>query len=337
MSDTVLVSVVIPTRNRRTLVLRAVLTALSQSYSMLEVIVVIDGPDADTANALQTLADDRIRIVQLGDNVGGSEARNVGVREARGKWIAFLDDDDEWLRQKIEKQMTLVTPSSPACTLVSCMCLERSTAVSRVVPSRLPDLEEPLALYLCRPKGLRCVPEGFQTSTLLVSRQLLLNVPFVRGLKRGQEFAWLVMVGARSDTTVRIYPEVLSFFNGGGFTDELRVSTVPNWRSLYQWVQENRDLLGPLAYSYCIATRILGDAAFCGESLRVKLSLLRECILGGSFSVKILLLSFYISFVPPSSRRKIGKFFRSIRRQLFHCIVLLPSVWKSLLLRRTNT
>src|SRR5580698_546767 len=106
------VSAVIPTRNRPALVSRAVQSVLRQTHSDIEAVVVIDGPDPETAAALEAIGDPRVRVIALAENVGGSEARNVGAREARGEWIALLDDDDEWLPEKIEKQIQSVLSSN---------------------------------------------------------------------------------------------------------------------------------------------------------------------------------------------------------------------------------
>jgi glycosyltransferase involved in cell wall biosynthesis len=98
-----LVSVVIPTRNRSTLLLRAVRSALTQTLREIEVVVVIDGEEGnDSAQALAMLEDSRVRFIALREQVGGAEARNIGIRDARSTWIALLDDDDEWLPSKLE-------------------------------------------------------------------------------------------------------------------------------------------------------------------------------------------------------------------------------------------
>jgi glycosyltransferase involved in cell wall biosynthesis len=78
-----LVSAVIPTRNRSELVVKAVQSALHQTHPPIEVIVVIDGPDPPTESALAKIHDTRVRIFLLAANVGGAEARNIGVRAAR--------------------------------------------------------------------------------------------------------------------------------------------------------------------------------------------------------------------------------------------------------------
>ena len=119
--STALVSVVIPTRNRPDLVCRAVHSAFSESYPNLEVVVVVDGPDPATVEALGALNKARLRVVALSESVGGSQARNVGAREAKGDWIALLDDDDEWLPEKIEKEMQLAK-ACPARGNVAVFC-----------------------------------------------------------------------------------------------------------------------------------------------------------------------------------------------------------------------
>ena len=111
MSSEPLVSAVIPTCNRPNLVVRAVKTALSQTYPNMEVIVVVDGPDDSTSQALGAIADPRIQIITLPQRLGGSGARNAGVQAAKGEWIAFLDDDDEWMPSKIECQLDIARRS----------------------------------------------------------------------------------------------------------------------------------------------------------------------------------------------------------------------------------
>ena len=78
------VSAVITTKNRPHEVLQAVESALSQTHQEIEVVVVLDGPQSDTAEALETVADSRLRVCALPEPVGRAEALNVGAREARG-------------------------------------------------------------------------------------------------------------------------------------------------------------------------------------------------------------------------------------------------------------
>lgn len=101
------VSVIIPTRNRRELLLRTLRTALRQDVSDLEVIVVDNGSEDGTSAALRRVGDERLRLVRH-EPLGVSGARNRGLEAARGRWVAFLDDDDLWSPRKLGRQLAAI-------------------------------------------------------------------------------------------------------------------------------------------------------------------------------------------------------------------------------------
>ncbi len=103
-----LVSVIIPTYNRAELLERAVRSVLAQTYPDFEVIIVDDASVDDTRcrmDALQ-LTSPQVRLIRHDANRGAQVARNSGIREATGEYIAFLDSDNEWLPRKLERQMS---------------------------------------------------------------------------------------------------------------------------------------------------------------------------------------------------------------------------------------
>jgi glycosyltransferase involved in cell wall biosynthesis len=108
------VSVVIPTYNREVGVRKAVESVLAQTVTGLEVIVVDDGSSDETGKRLGQLFGDRIRYYAQ-TNQGASVARNRGIAEARGEWIAFLDSDDLWERDKLEWQFKALEQFGPQC------------------------------------------------------------------------------------------------------------------------------------------------------------------------------------------------------------------------------
>jgi glycosyltransferase involved in cell wall biosynthesis len=108
------VSVVIPTYNRAAKVRKGIESVLTQTFSDLEIIVVDDGSADDTANVIAKTFGDRIRYYYQ-TNQGASAARNRGIAEARGEWIAFLDSDDEWERDKLEWQFKTLERFTPEC------------------------------------------------------------------------------------------------------------------------------------------------------------------------------------------------------------------------------
>lgn len=101
------VSVVIPTHNRLELLKRAVTSALAQTVPDLEVIVVDDGSSDGTAAWLAEQQEPRLRFLRHDTPRRAPAARNAGTRLARGEWIAYLDDDDVWYPNKLERQLQL--------------------------------------------------------------------------------------------------------------------------------------------------------------------------------------------------------------------------------------
>ncbi len=108
------VSVVIPTYNRAGTVPRAIESVLAQTVADLEVIVVDDGSSDDTGKVLGEMFGDRIGYYPQ-TNQGASVARNKGVEQARGEWIAFLDSDDLWEKEKLEWQFKALEQFGPQC------------------------------------------------------------------------------------------------------------------------------------------------------------------------------------------------------------------------------
>lgn len=109
-----LVSVVIPAYNRATIVSRAIRSVLAQAYQKWELIVVDDGSKDRTDLAVKAFADPRIRYLRHTKNRGQSAAQNTGIRSARGKYVAFLDSDDEWLPDKLAEDMKVLEAAGPA-------------------------------------------------------------------------------------------------------------------------------------------------------------------------------------------------------------------------------
>ncbi|MBI4095127.1 MAG: glycosyltransferase [Candidatus Liptonbacteria bacterium] len=105
------ISAVITTWNRSLMLKSAIASVLAQTVKDFELLVLDNGSTDDTEEVVRSFGDKRIRYVNHG-RIGISEARNRGVREAKGEFVGFLDDDDEWLPEKLEKQLALFGKSS---------------------------------------------------------------------------------------------------------------------------------------------------------------------------------------------------------------------------------
>jgi len=121
-----LVSVIVPTYNRANMLPRAIESIQKQTYKNIEIIVIANGCNDNTEEVINSLQEQYNNIVFLNfkESLGGAEARNKGLDIAKGEFIAFLDDDDEWLENKLEKQLEILK-NSDYC-IVGCNYLKVS-------------------------------------------------------------------------------------------------------------------------------------------------------------------------------------------------------------------
>ncbi len=119
MQDDELVSVVLPVHNGAATIDETLRSVRSQTYRNLEILVVDDGSLDETFQvvARHAAADARIRLLRQA-NLGVAAARNNGIAQARGKVVAFVDADDLWAKEKIEKQIAALRAAGPRCALV---------------------------------------------------------------------------------------------------------------------------------------------------------------------------------------------------------------------------
>lgn len=221
-----LVTAIIPTTGRPS-VRRAVASALRQS-AVTEVLVVLDDPDGFT-QLTRRLEGLHCAIVRASGRRGAAAARNLGVQFAETEYVAFLDDDDEWVTDKTQVQLR----EADAETAVSSRAMLVG-ASSRIAPERLyhPGLGS-LADYVLDRSSLQLRQHFMQTSTLLCSREVALQTPWAENLPRHQDWDWLIRLQA-AGITVRQRPEVLVKVTQGSPGS---ISKKPDWRASRAWLQ----------------------------------------------------------------------------------------------------
>ena len=146
MSGNPRVSVVVPTLRRPALLLRALGSVFRQTVTDIEIIVVVDGPDPATQDALKGVDDTRMRVISNERSLTAAGARNAGAAIARGDWIAFLDDDDEWLPNKLEAQLAM--GGAQPSVLVSCLSHVITPIATYTWPRVIYDNSTPIDEYL---------------------------------------------------------------------------------------------------------------------------------------------------------------------------------------------
>jgi glycosyltransferase involved in cell wall biosynthesis len=259
----VTVSVVIPSRNRPGLVGRAVRSALGQTLRDVEAVVVLDGKDPASVAELGRIEDPRLRVVELPESVGAQEARNAGVEASRGEWVAFLDDDDEWRPEKLDKQVAAARASGLARPIVSCALVSRTPSGEEVWPKRGPHPGETVAQYLFRRHPNELAEIRLQTSTLLTRRDLLGEVRW-RPCAH-DEWDLLLRAAAVEGAGLVHVDEPLTIWTADAGRDRLSYKLTRGWRATAEWFREVRPLVDEESYaSFLLSTlslwaRLRGD------------------------------------------------------------------------------
>ncbi|MGF1514131.1 MAG: glycosyltransferase family 2 protein [Elainellaceae cyanobacterium] len=164
-------SIIIPTYNRPRLLPLAVQSALSQTAQDLEV-VVVDDASREPASLPE---DPRLRVIRLEEGVGGAGARNVGTREARGRWVTYLDDDDRLTPNMAEVSLSALesTTVSPPVGVIS--AIQKVNEHGEQLSTRIPPA--------LRPKGKHFFLEPLESGhsyntkqTLVVERDVVLGI-----------------------------------------------------------------------------------------------------------------------------------------------------------------
>ncbi len=205
-------SVVLPTYNRARFLRRSIGSVLAQSFRDLELIVVDDASTDETPEVVRGIDDARIRYTRCPENRGGAAARNVGISAARGRYVAFQDSDDEWLPEKLRKQMDLFAGAAPEIGMVFCgtrVLVERGDGSTSRVGESIPERMEEFPRSV-----LRGVPSGCSLQGLVVRAELLHEIEgFDGALPSQQDWDLFIRLSRRCRATA--VPEVLVVWHRG--------------------------------------------------------------------------------------------------------------------------
>jgi glycosyltransferase involved in cell wall biosynthesis len=306
-ASSAIVTAVIPTAARSRLVVRAVESALAQTLRDIEVVVVLDGPDRVTAKALEKIDDPRLRRVERPRRGGAGAARNSGVRAATTRWIAFLDDDDTWMPEKLAVQLAAALASGLAHPIVSGrVAVGDGSSGTRVWPRRLPRRGESLGDYMLVRRGLFWGEALVHTSTLLAERELLEDVPFREDIPRHEDLDWLLRAIRVPGAGVVFPPGESPVATWSVDSDRPRSSRAGDWRDSLAWARHARPLISRRAYASFALTLVAAHAAR-ERSAEGLWRLPWEAFRHGRPGPRDLLLFAGIWLVPEAVRERLGR------------------------------
>lgn len=261
------VSVIMPAYQAAATLERALRSIANQTVKPREVLVVDDGSaDGSYERALACaplMQGVALRVFRQA-NSGPGAARNRALAEARGRWIAFLDADDEWLPRKLERSLAVM--AEKGVTMVAHDIFEISTAGEKTVDCRSRWLTNPADPF--RTLFLR----GFiSSSTVVVPREVLCAVGgFDSGLRSAQDYELWLAVLARIGASFELFAEPLLryYLFEGGITSNVGLRRACNLRILRRHAANLRALPGPALRPFLERLAIIHLEAFRGHRAR---------------------------------------------------------------------
>ena len=288
-----LVSVVIPTYKRPTDLQRAVRTALAQTMRDIEILVVIEPDDSEALPALTAFNDERIRPVMSPAKRGPGIARDIGVDFSTATWIAFLDDDDEWLPTKLERQ--LAQSPDPAKTISMTLSYVVGDHGTVVLPSKAYDGQEPFDCWMFdRKRWFGARTSMIQPTSLMIPRALFKTLRF--GADQHEEWEFMIRAINELGYTLLTVPEPLVVFY---------VGRVYSWEGSVRWIKKMRPFVEPRSRSGFLLT-VVTQGLPSKDRNSIFARLLFESIRHGRPTPRQLLAFGLIWAVPQSSAENSG-------------------------------
>ncbi|AXI67136.1 glycosyltransferase family 2 protein [Streptococcus suis] len=227
------ISVVIPTIGRTNLLERAIKSVLKQTVEVVEIIVVVDGKSEEVNLLCRRLENKKIKVFQLGSSHGGSYARNYGINQAKGKWVALLDDDDEWFDNKLEKQIQLIHSYNNSVDMIfSQLVTYNKNGKKQILPRKKWKKHYRIDEYLFTPSFGKYA--GYiQTSSILAKKELFVDFPFTNGLPKHQDWDWLLKIQSKDDLIIDCVEQPLLYYHQD---ISASVGKVNKWRESKKWI-----------------------------------------------------------------------------------------------------
>jgi glycosyltransferase involved in cell wall biosynthesis len=280
------VSIIIPAYNASLYLQRAIESVLKQTFENFELIIVNDGSIDNTEDIVKRFQkkDKRIRYIQHDKNRGSSEARNTGIKTAKGKYVAFLDSDDEWLENKLEKQLEVF--KNPQINVVTCWAYWVDEIKNKTSIYAVPYFDDSLP-YILRENYLLSNPSGVVLKKSVIKKVGLFDNSLI--FVEDWDY-WIRIIENGYNFYVISQPLLKYFFSKGNLTNTLLI--LKKAQNIEKILQKHKQYYKKYSYIYALKLRELGHLFCLGGDLKNGRKYLQKAIFHNSYKA---ILNFFIS------------------------------------------
>lgn len=289
-------SIVIPSFNRSHAISRAVRSALDQTFQDFEILVIDDGSTDDTRDVVCGVSDPRVKYV-FQENSGAPAARNKGINLASGRYLAFLDSDDEFLPEHLADALPVLESGVSICTYTQ-IIVDRGNGIRFLKPPRPLRADESVAEYYMCDRGF------VQTSTLIVPEELAKKVRYDERMSTGNDMEFSIRL-AQAGGILKMLQRPGAIWYDTGLTD--RLSSRDNLEERLRWLERIRPDIPDRAYYGEMGWRIARRIAQRGNKPAALRHYL-QALIRGCYRPKLAVSVFLQVLLSPSSYREMADF-----------------------------
>ena len=239
-------SVVIPLYNKEQYICRAVDSVLSQTYEQFELIVVDDGSTDRSAELVENIKDDRVRVIRQ-DNQGEGPARNSGVLAASNHWVAFLDADDAWLPDHLREISNIINRFDKVA-MVSTSCIEITDSSKKVNIDNNPEANIRVINYFIEAaKDIGIV----NSTSVAIKKEVFEEVGGFSNFRAGTDLEYWARVALKYSVAKSNRITCCYYRNTGGVMEELSRISHPT----EHMIQRLNDLSPSVSYLLSVAKK----------------------------------------------------------------------------------
>lgn len=187
-----LVSIIMPAYNAATFIQETIQSVINQTYQNWELLIVDDASTDNTIDKIRSLEDHRIKLIPLAKNSGAAIARNTAIAQAKGEYLAFLDSDDLWVPDKLERQLTFMNEHGYLFTCTEHGVLEENGEISEIKTvkpqaSYMDILKNNAGnstiMYNCQVLGKYYSPDIKRRNDITMWLQVIKETPYLYGMQ----------------------------------------------------------------------------------------------------------------------------------------------------------